>query len=139
MGRSSVEATKACLMRAVRAVLAALPGRVLRRALEVADFPGVPVFFDEAGFAVPDGFFAADVVPVFDVVPGWVGFVFGFGFVVADVAGFVVLSVVDWAAIGVAASRMESRPHMQIEASRIAKFGEAKTLICSLYAAFSPS
>jgi hypothetical protein len=69
MGRSSVEATKACLMRAVRAVLAALPARLLRPVLEVSGFPAVLLLFAEADFAFVNGFFAGCDAPVLAGVP----------------------------------------------------------------------
>jgi hypothetical protein len=69
MGRSSVEATNACLILAVRAVRAALSGRVLCLAVDVDGFPVVPVRFAEVDFDFVDGFFAVVDVPVLAGVP----------------------------------------------------------------------
>jgi hypothetical protein len=58
---------------------------------------------------------------------------------VAEAPGFALVSAVDWPVTGVATSSKESRPNRQRDAGREAEFGEGKTLMSSLYAAFAAS
>jgi hypothetical protein len=146
MGRNSVDATKACLIRAVRAVRAALPGWPADRLLLVfgvllllneADFPDAPVFFVGVDFADVEGFFVVVEVPAPAGVFAGAGFFASFGSAGVEALGLVVASPEDCPATGVTTIRAESRPDRQRDASRKAKLGEAKTVMSSLYAAFA--
>ena len=103
MGRSSVDATKACLMRAVRAVRAALPARGagFLWELEADGLAAGPDFFAAVDFADVAGFFAAVDFPAA------IGFLADFAFEEGDeveVAGFAFVSPEDCAATGVTLS-----------------------------------
>jgi len=109
-------------MRAVRAVRAALPARPI-------GFRWCPV--EVAGFLAGLSFAAAVVFP--EVV----GFFAAFAFAEREEPDLAGASPEDWPASGVATSRTDSNPARQRDARRGAEFGEAKTLISSLYAAFA--
>jgi len=123
MGRSSVEATKACRMRAVRARRAALVAWLTGfLALPAAVFAGFEVFLPVgAGFVV----FCAGFAAVF------------FGAEAAELAGAVVVPPfaeppVDCAAAGRRTISQDNRTAVQREASRGARVGETMDLISSL-------
>jgi len=90
MGRSSVDATKACLMRAVRAVRAACRrGAGFLWELEADGLAAGPDFFAAVDFADVAGFFAAVDFPAA------IGFLADFAFEEGDeveVAGFAFVS-----------------------------------------------
>jgi hypothetical protein len=132
MGRSSVEATKASLMRAVRAVLAALLLRVagfLWRVLAVC----APDFLVEVDRAAVVGFFDAE-----DLVaePAADDFFVDLGLVEVGAAGFDVESPEDCAATGATTINRDNNPASKRSLVRKTVFGEAKTLMSPLYAAF---
>ena len=116
MGRNSVEATKASLIRAARARRAALTAGL-------------------AGFLAAFRVWAADFE---DVLPGLfvfcVDFGAGFFFAVEEAcpAGLVVELLDDCPATGSTIINMESRPARQLEAKRETVVGEDATLISSL-------
>jgi hypothetical protein len=144
MGRNSVDATKACLIRAVRAVRAALlarPAGFRLLVLDEAGFPAVPdrlveADFDVLDFAVVDGFFDAVEVPVFAGALAGIGFLVGFGLAGVEALDFVAASPEDCPATGVTTISRESRPDRQRNAIRETEVGKAKNLMSSLYAAF---
>jgi hypothetical protein len=122
MGRNSVEATKASLIRAVRARLAALTAGLA--GFLVAALPDLP-----AGFTV----FVPDLAGVFALGAG-------FFFAVEDAcpAGLVVEApfvepLVDCPVTGSTIIKKENRPARQKNASRETEVGEDETLISSLY------
>ena len=124
MGRNSVEATKASLIRAVRARLAALTA-------------GVAGFLAVVALRVRPAGFAAFLPGLF---VSCVDFGAGFFFAVEEAcpAGLVaeppfVEPLVDCPATGSTIIKMESRPARKREASSVSVVGEDATLISSLY------
>ena len=123
-------------MRAVRAVRAALPARGagFLWELEADGLAAGPDFFAAVDFADVAGFFAAVDFPAA------IGFLADFAFEEGDeveVAGFAFVSPEDCAATGVTTISAESSPARNRWLARKTVFGEAKTLISSLYAAFA--
>jgi hypothetical protein len=90
-----------------------------------------PDFFAVVEFAVVDAFFAAAVAVLA------AGFFVDFVLVEVEALGFVAASPVDCPITGVTIISTESRPERQRDACRKAEFGEAKSLMSSLYAAFA--
>jgi hypothetical protein len=138
MGRSSVEATKANLIRAVCARRAArtlgltgfwaalpalLTGFVDFFAVELADLAGV---FPTGFFTVGGGFWAALWTGFFAVCAGF------FAGVEAEPAGVVAEPPEDCPANGSTISSIENRTARRRVASRGTKVGEDATLISSL-------